>query len=200
MISSNTTASNIICVRNKNFRLELFSELYGDLCDCIEVINSTFTTPIVFVTMSLLAIDVFGGYGILREFILRDTNQKVIMFFIVANGSWIVIHYGIKAFLCHAGTSTTNEAEKSLLLIIRMISQSSNQESKSDLNSLLIQMRCRNKKLRNGFFTINWNLILAVSVWLRSSSRLIIHLIIQQMTSTIVTYLIIICQFDVTST
>lgn len=177
----------------KNFNLKLFSELYNDQCDLIEMINSTFAMHIAFVMTSLMLTDVFAAYGILRGCL--SSSGYILQFLLFSNTLWIVMQYGIKALIAHAGTSTTTEAERSLVLVARLVEATySNQELKTDLNFLLIQMQCRSKHLQNYFFTINWNLILAVRFILRIFSC--IEIILFQITSTILTYLIITFQFD----
>lgn len=177
----------------KNFNLKLFSELYNDQCDGIEIINSTFAMHIAFVMTSLMLTDVFAAYGILRGCL--SSSGYILQFLLFSNTFWVAMQYGIKALIAHAGTSTTAEAEKSLVLVTRLVeATNSDKELTTDLNFLLIQMQCRNKNLQNHFFTINWSLILAVSFILRIFS--IIEIIWFQITSMIVTYLIITFQFD----
>lgn len=153
----------MIVVRQENFNLKLFSELYSDLCDAIDLINSTFTFHLVFVMTSILIIDVFAVYSTLREF-RADVTEYRLAFIIIANPVWILIQYSVKALMAHAASSTTNEAEKSFGLVTKLITTLSlNRDMKTDLNYLLIQMQ-RKKNLENIFFVINWNLLLAVSI------------------------------------
>lgn len=142
------------------FNLKHFSGLYNDLCDAIETINSTFTLQIIFVMANFLATDVFAAYGVLREFLSRSHR---LAFMLTGNCSWMLIQYAIKVLTVQAGSSTTNEAEKTVVIVTK-IAGNSNESFKAELNSFLLHMRCRNKKLENVFFTINWNLILAVGV------------------------------------
>lgn len=152
-----------ILVREKCFNLKLFSELFNDLCDGIEIVNATFTTQLIFAMLSLMLTDIFGAYGVLRELIAKVKLQFLLYFFI-GNSVWITIQYAIKVFLVHAGSSTTNEAEKSIATLAKAAgSLNSNDILKSDLMTLIAQLKCRNMKLKNVFFEINWNLILTVS-------------------------------------
>lgn len=145
-----------------DFNVRLFTELYNDLCDAIEMINSTFTRHLIIVTLSLLLTDVFAAYGILREFMTR--SQKL-GFYLLSNGSWIVMQLAFKCLMVYSGSSTTKEAEKSVTIVTRAAGKLEiNDVIKADLNSLLLQMRCRSKSIENSFFTINWTLIVAVSL------------------------------------
>jgi 7tm Chemosensory receptor len=146
---------------HKVFKLKLFADLFNDLCDSIEVINSTFTFQLVIVITSFLLIDIFTAYGILRELMKHQNGIKLAL---LSNFIWIFIQYLIKIFIAHAGSSTTSEAEKAVVIVTKALgSMEFDQELKVDLNFHLIQMRCRNKNLQNVFFVINWQFILTVS-------------------------------------
>lgn len=155
--------NKIILSKQETFNLELFSALYNDLCDAIAIANSTFTNQIVIVIINLLLTDVLTAYGWLREFMSRT---HLLMFLSFLNFMWISCEYAIKAMIAHSGSSTTNEAENSLVLLTRVIENlKSNEKMKADMNLLLTQMRYRNKKLQNIVFTIDWKLVLAVSFY-----------------------------------
>lgn len=167
-ISSITTVKtqpNMMFNYQAKQKLKIFSELYSDLCDTIEIINSTFTTHIVFVLTLLLVTDILSSYSALREF-----NKASYMFYfsVGTNGSWTVIMYCVKFFLAYSGDSTTNEAEKTLVLVMKAITDAnSNIELRNELNFLLTQMNFRKKVLSNKFFDINWRLILTVDILIR---------------------------------
>lgn len=83
--SSNKTSkqqSKIYPAYRDHSELKLFSELYSDLCDLIEIINSTFTIQIVFVLTSLIVTNIFSAYSALRE--LRQPSH-MFYFSVVAN-------------------------------------------------------------------------------------------------------------------
>lgn len=155
----------IIFTRGRNFNLKLYSELYNDLCDSIQLVNSTFTFQLIFVILTLLSADIFAAYDTLRGIMDDDSNQKRCMMW--ANFVWLSIQYLIKILMAYGGSSSTDEAEKSFVIITRLIESScDNNELKVDLNFLLNQMRGRNLKHENILFTINFKLVLAVSVCL----------------------------------
>lgn len=160
----------VFCVQQKHrsFDVELFSELYDELCDLIEMVNQTFTSQLIFVMTEFMSIEIFGGYGILREAL--SSSRKY--FLIVGNVAWIIFQYPVKFFMASAGSSTTNEAEKSVVLITKLINRARYDDSlRSRLNNLLIQLQCRNKKLSNVFFTVNYNVILVVRLVLMKRSK-----------------------------
>lgn len=144
-----------------NLNFQHFPQLYSSLCDIIEILNSTFTGQLVFVVISILVIDIFAFYGVIREF-LSNQNLK---FIIIGNSTWLVLQSAIKFFMAHCGSSTTSEAEKSLIIVSQFMDQVDDTDmmTRINLNLVMNQMRFRNKNLENKFFAINYKLILAVS-------------------------------------
>lgn len=146
-----------------DFHLQNISQFYNKLCDLIEILNSTFTLQLVFVMISITIVDIFAAYGIICEFL---TNQSIrLKFLIIGNSTWISVQCAIKFFMAHCGSSTTNEAEKSLIIVSKLADRINEKDLKTEasLNLVITQMRVRNKNLENVFFTINYKLILAVS-------------------------------------
>lgn len=147
-------------IRQCDLKLKFFSELFNDLCDGIELINSTFSFHIVFVITSFLLTNVFAAYTTLRE-VLSQSSQ--LGHLAVGASLFVLIHYLIKLFIAYVGSSTTTEAEKPLKVVSKALGSLNFEENlKVDLNFFLIQMQSRNKNLQNNFFVINWNFILAV--------------------------------------
>lgn len=143
--------------------MKTFSDLYNDLCDLIESVNTTFTNQLILVMIIILMTDVFAIYGMMREY---KSNQAAFCFLLIANSTWTIIQYSIKTLMAYCGQSTTNEAEKSLVLLTRAITNiEGDVDLKNDLNALLIQMKFRKKTFENIFFSINFNLIVAVNIF-----------------------------------
>lgn len=163
-LEKNSLKNNIILVRSKHVNLKYFAELFNDLYDGIELINSTFTTQLIFAMLSFLITDIFAAYGALKELLVENNRLPILL---VGNSVWVAIQYAIKGFMVYAGSSTTDEAEKPITIIAKAAGSMDSSELKSDLMALLVQLRCRNKKLENVFFTINWNLILAVHIFIK---------------------------------
>lgn len=63
-------------------------------------------------------------------------------------------------FICHTGSSTTEEAEQTPLIIgqLMFISESAR------IEKILRQIQARNLKLRNIFFTVDFDIFLVVSL------------------------------------
>lgn len=141
--------------------MKIFAEVFNDLCDAIELTNSTFTFHIIFVITSFLLTNVFAVYITLRE-VLSEKSEM--MHIAIAACVFVVVQYSIKVFIAHIGSSTSIEAGKPMKIVSKALATMDYDENmKTDLNFLLIQMQSRNKILQNVFFAINWNFIMAVS-------------------------------------
>lgn len=140
--------------------LRLFMELYNNMCDSILIINSTFTPNLIIVMTIFMTIDIFGGYGIVQEFMSPSRNLANLL----GSSVWVLLQYPIKIFMAYSGNSTTEEAERTSVLISKLITNTGehNRQHKDLLNITLHQLQIREKRLCNIFFTINYNLILVV--------------------------------------
>lgn len=94
--------------------------------------------------------------------------------------------------MAHAGSSTTKEAEKTAIIVGRIMNNLNS--DCADFDRFLSQIRIRNLHLQNVFFKINWNVLLAVSRKIVFVGNLYINS--TQTTSSMVTYLVITCQFE----
>lgn len=150
-----------ILSQQKNFDLKLFSELYNELCDGIEIVNATFANQLVLVFIYMLSIEILAAYGFIREFIQDSDVRQIEM--MLGCLFFILLQYSIKISLVFAGSTTTKEAEMSTDHLTKLISSfEGSSEMRHDLNFLLLQMKFRKKNLQSIFFTINYHLILAV--------------------------------------
>lgn len=154
-------ANELTSVRQKQSKFEpkIFWELYDALCDVVEMINSTFTAHIIVVMFTIMVIEILGGYALLREGISKISHPIAMS----AGMLWIVFNNVIKIAMVHCGSSTTDEAEKSLALISKLAMSSDEKEFKNDLKFISSQLQIRNKKFSNIFFTINYTVVVAVS-------------------------------------
>lgn len=147
-------------IAQTTLNLKLFSELYSELCDAIDIVNSTFTIHLIFVLTLLLLTDIFAAYCFLREF---QSSSATISFVGYVNAAWTVIMFLIKIPIAFSGDSTTSEAERSQILVTKAIAHaSSNNDLRTELSFILMQMKIRKKVFANVFFNINWSLILTV--------------------------------------
>jgi hypothetical protein len=149
--------------RPLTFKRQVISELMDQLFDAIEIINSSATIPLTFVIINILSLDVFAIYTIWREF-LSSTNMFWHQF--INTSFWILAQYWMKSLMALMGSSTTKEAERGGLIVLKaMGSLDSDHNLQKDLKLFYRQLKGRNKTLENELFAINWKtLILTVSV------------------------------------
>jgi hypothetical protein len=146
-----------------SFKRQIYSELYDNLFEVIDLINSNFTVHLIFVLIRFVATDIFAFYTVLKEFL--SGSEKTFHFELICNIYWISAHFGMKCFIAFMGSSTTKEVEKSSLIILKAsVLLDSNHVMQKDLKIIQNQLQIRNRNIENKFFTINWNMILNVSV------------------------------------
>lgn len=157
-----THKNEVILVQREKFNLRKYEEIFNELCDIIDTINALFTFHLIIVSLNIMIMSIFAVYGIVRE-LLEGSDQ--LWFLLPGNSIWMIIQYMIQHSMVNAGSSTTSEAEKATLIVVKAAAELDSRDYlRNDLNSLLLHMRSRNKKLKNIFFTVDWNLTQAVSV------------------------------------
>lgn len=122
----------------------------------------------------MLVIDIFGAYGIIREFI-ATSNQDVdehddpnhfnnAIYLILSNVTYSGIQLFYKIWAASMGHKTTLEAEKTKIILAKIMNRTSPAGvSKCNFYSALMQCQTRNLKLQNQFFAIDWNIVFAVN-------------------------------------
>lgn len=116
----------------------------------------------------MLVIDIFGAYGIIREFI-ATSNQNVdvhddnAIYLILSNVIYSGIQLTYKIWAASMGHKTTSEAERTKIILAKIMNRMSpTSVSRCNFYSALMQCQTRNLKLQNQFFAIDWNIVFAV--------------------------------------
>ncbi|KAL7051666.1 hypothetical protein ACKWTF_004561 [Chironomus riparius] len=121
----------------------------------------------------MLVIDIFGMYNIFKILIFAgnvSANYNIAFY--------IIFQFILRVFIANIGSSTTNEPQNLIENIAKLINRlPSNNLLRMCLFNSMKQFQTRNFNLQTLFLTINWNIVLST-------------------TSTTVTYLIILCQFQ----
>jgi hypothetical protein len=170
----------------KIFNFKLFGEIYHDMCDSIEQINSLFAIHLPPILLEMLLINVFGLYGFVRFVTApNETSQVCIILF------YISAHLLLNISICSVGHSTTFEAESVKVALSRILNNLPPADySRSNFKDLLKQFSVRNLRFQTVFFNIDWSVFLAVSYKLLFNSiKYVIYS--SQTSSTVVTYLVI---------
>lgn len=104
--------------------------------------------------------NIFSAFAIVREILKPE-----IMYVALLPHTIVMIYQFIKSVaMAHVGSSTTEEAEKTPVILARIMSQTHEASNMACLRNLLSQIRTRNLNLQNELFRINWNIILGVSI------------------------------------
>jgi hypothetical protein len=105
---------------------------------------------------------IFDVFGIVRFLLNAETfilSLLLLYINIFVCNTWTVL------VAIHFGSSTTEEAEASYVAVVKSMNQPAIDETQSNRYiSLLTQMRSRNLNLKNKFFNVNWNVVLAVRI------------------------------------
>jgi hypothetical protein len=139
--------------------LNTFAEVFHNLCDALQMINSLYAYHLIPILLETLLYDIFGIFVSIRYMKMYSALILLLSSF------YIIIHFALKCAIAQIGSSTTFEAEEVLSTIGKIINkQPANDISRYALYNLLHQFRTRNLKLQSFFLTFNWNIVLAVSL------------------------------------
>lgn len=139
----------------------LLQNLYHQLCDGIALVNSSFTSQLIPLMVYFLSTTTFVGYTALREF---SFPTDMFMFQVYLNGLWLVVQYMVKFVLVYSGSSTTNQAQETSVIIIKVINNlNTSRHQRKIFKNFMSQIAFRNLHLQNVMFKINWHFLLAVS-------------------------------------
>jgi 7tm Chemosensory receptor len=132
-------------------------KVFHCLCDCIDIINRTCTFHFILMVANILAICVFASYGLIIE-IMRSQSFSVIT--AILNVNTIAFHLMFLGLIIRAGSKLTKEAEKTIVIISKISNEASLQ---TDFMCLLASIKCRDLRIQNDVFVINWKVLLVVS-------------------------------------
>jgi hypothetical protein len=135
----------------------LFAEIYHDLCDALEMINSLFTSYLISTLFFYILLDTFSFYTIFQ---LRGGNMPEAIFMIFFR----IAYFITISSASHIGYSTTCVGESIKTDIAKIMNEfPAYHYKKTPYYDLLKQFNVRNLKLQTVFFTIDWKIVLAVS-------------------------------------
>lgn len=156
---------HIQIVRPKQLNVKTFSRLFYNLCDAIDFLNDSLTYNLIPVMIYIVSTNVFVCYGSLRIYMHNEQYSSTIL---VINGIWGSFILFLKLTIAHVGSSTTRKAEEMFVLIGNLVNEIDWNfiELHNEMKTFLRQIRCRNLRIQNGIFVVNWNLITSVSVLL----------------------------------
>lgn len=157
-----TQKYNIITVIDfKTLNFKAYTQLFQILCNGIDVLNSSFTFHLAPIIVSMLVFNVFSVYGVLWEFL---NDSKIKLFTLLLNGTWLTMQYTLQAMLAYAGSSVTKKGRETAAIVSKVLNDFElSNELASKLQNFLTRSQCRNMKVQNCFFVIDWKILVSVS-------------------------------------
>jgi hypothetical protein len=138
---------------------KLFIELFQDMCDAIDQINSLLTVHLIPLMLAMLLVDIIVVYKLVRFFF---TNVPFYRSCIIL--SFMVIHFIIRSAVAHFGHSMKCVVQDLKAKVARLIIEpTDNIGSRVTLKEFLGQMESRNCSMETVFFSINWSIVINVS-------------------------------------
>lgn len=159
---------NFIDVHGNNLELNfriinalVIVNLYHELCDSIEIINSTFTLPLIFVFFYFFVVNMLTSFTHIWMF---SHYLEYVAVLLSSDGVIMILNLILQGVTIHSSCSTTHEAEETAVIVSRIVnSLEYNKQQRKTLKALLVQIQYRNLKFKTPLFIINWKLLLAVS-------------------------------------
>lgn len=139
----------------------LLTELYCDLCDEIDIVNSSFTFQIIPFMIYDFTANLFATYSIIRDMYIRS---PVLLFSIATNASWVIFHTFILAIPLYYGCSTTKIARKTPLIVSEIVETYRQKGSVNEtFKTFLMHLQFRNLNFENEFVRVDWKIMITVS-------------------------------------
>lgn len=150
----------MVAETNNEFNFEIFTKAYQELCDCINLLNSTFTFQLVPVLINAIASKTFTAYGLLVEL---KTPSHFLFLVLFQNGSWMAMMYFFECIIAFAGSAVTNNAQETLVIMTKILNNSTlNEDFTMPIQYFVSRMNIRNLNVQSCFFKIDWIILLHV--------------------------------------
>lgn len=134
---------------------------FNDLCDVIEIMNETFTVPLIFVFTNILIKSIFAAFAVVNELKLDSDNSSVTL---AMCGFALANYLALVVVATWEGSRLKTTATATGKIVTQMMCDGVfDQKQKTDFLFLQSQVRSRNVNVENFLFTINWNILLSVS-------------------------------------
>lgn len=139
----------------------LFSDLFHSLCDLIEIINSTLTFPLVFVTFYILILNMLSCYSHILSITIMEEQFFMTL---LTDGLALAMNLILLMIFIDASVRTTNKMKETPVIISKIVNSKNFSENEQEiLTNFLTQIQYRNLNFENPLFTIDWKLLLGVS-------------------------------------
>lgn len=118
---------------------------------------------------------------------------------VIVDGSWMLVNLIILIIICKAGHSVMSSAEVTELILLKSLAHARHDIVRRELKLIHYSVKNLSVRIENTFFAIDWKLLLMVSCRETQPNENFNNLFLfnSQMSSSVFTYIIITCQFDV---
>lgn len=142
------------------FCLEKFIKTHQELCDGIDILNSTFTFNLTAVLINTLTIKTFTAYGLLWSMI-SPPDSTVIEH--LKNGSWLMIMLVLEVTIAFVGNAVTKSAQEASVILTRVLNHSISSDAVNvSLQNFVTRLNGRKLHVQNCFIKINWSIFVHV--------------------------------------
>lgn len=159
--SYNIDDKRFTIVRHKPSDPAIIVSIYHDLCEAIELVNTTFTFPLNFIFFHYFVLNLFAIYNLIWTF-SSDIGNLAYVF--STDGLYVVYHLVFLSFMIYQSTKSTGEAKQFANVIGKIVNNPECSKSHQKIfKTLLLQNQNQNLQFHTEFFTINWRTMLTVS-------------------------------------
>lgn len=135
-------------------------EIFHDLSDVIEVMNSCVTLPLVGLILHFFILNLFSLYNLVWTFMMDYKNFAIV---VLTDATYVALNYIIQGIMAHASNSSTKKAQQISVTVSKIINNDSCTRGQCKVfKNFLTQSHYRNLNFQNNLFVINWKLIVTV--------------------------------------
>jgi 7tm Chemosensory receptor len=136
-------------------------KLFNSLCDLIDILNDSFTTPFVLIFPNILIKAIFAAFALANELMLNSPDSMIALIISV----FALMNYlSILIVVSWVGSKLKTTGLVTSKIIAQIMSEGIfDQKQKTDFMFLQSQARSRNVSVENFLFSINWKTLLSVS-------------------------------------
>lgn len=187
----------ILNISGQLTNLQQFLNLHWSLTSLIRKFNLIFTSNLSFTLFNTLFNAILSMYcsvyAIYRGKDDEHTNH------VTVDGSWMFVNLILLIIICKAGHSVKSSAEMTDRILLKSLAHARHDIIKNELKFIHYSVKNSPVRIESTFFAIDWKLLLMVSCRETEPNKNFNNLFLYnfQMSSSVLTYIIITCQFDV---
>lgn len=147
------------------FHLEKFFKTHHELCEGIDLLNSTFTCHLTPVLINSLTIKTLTAYGLLWEVISPADFSAAEN---LQNVFWLMVMLILEVTISFAGSTLTQAAQEASGILTRVLNNSISHDALNvSMQNFITRLNGRKLHVRNCFIKINWSILVHVRTFFR---------------------------------